>query len=48
MDLTIGVNYITIMRCVEFSKLSPDINSSVTKEDMVDIVLFTLHKRASS
>ena len=43
-----GVNYITIMRCIEFSKLFPDINPSVAKEDLVNIVCFTLYKRASS
>ena len=36
MEPTIDVNYITIMRCIEFSQLSPDINPSVTKENMVN------------
>ena len=48
MEFSSGVNYITIMRCVEFSKLFPDINPSVAKEDKVNIVCFTLQKRASS
>ena len=42
MGFSSGVNYIIILRCVEFSKLSPDINPSVAKEDMVNIVCFTL------
>ena len=48
MEFIIDANFITIMRCIEFSKLIPDINLSVTKEDMVNIVLFTAYKRASS
>ena len=52
MEFSSGVNYITIMQCIEFSKLFhvvfPDINPSVAKEDMVNIVCFTLYKRASS
>ena len=32
----------------EFSKLSPDTNPSVAKEDMVNIVCFILYKRARS
>ena len=37
-----------IMRCIEFSKLSPDINQSVAKSDIVNSVLFTMYKRESS
>ena len=48
MEFSSGVNYITIMRCIEFSKLSRDINPSVAKEEMVNIVYFTLYKRANS
>ena len=48
MELSSGVNYITTMRCIELSKLSPDINPSVEKEDMVNIVCFTLYKHAGS
>ena len=48
MEFTIRVNYITIMQCIEFSKLSPDINPSVAEDDMVNIVHFTLYKSASS
>ena len=48
MEFSSGVHYITIMWCIEFSKLSPDINTSVSKDDMVNIVCFTLYKRASS
>ena len=47
MELSSGVNDITIMGCIGFSKLSPDLNLSVAKEDMVNIVCFTLYKRAS-
>ena len=47
MELSSGVNYITIIGCIGFSKLSPDINPSVAKEDMVNIVCFTLYKRAN-
>ena len=48
MELSSGVNYITTMRCIGFSKLFPDINPSVAKEDIVNIVCFTLFKRAIS
>ena len=48
MDFFSGVNYRTIMQCFEFAKLSPDVNPSVAKEDMLNIVCFTLYKRASS
>ena len=48
MELSSGVNDITIMGCIGFSKLSPDLNLSVAKEDMVNIVCFTLYKRAAS
>ena len=48
MELSSDVNYRTIMRCIEFSKLSPDINPSVAKDDVVNIVCFTLCNRASS
>ena len=48
MEINVDVNYITIMRCIEFSKHSPDINPSVSKEDMVNIVLFKLYKCASA
>ena len=48
MEFSSGVNNRTIMRCIAFSKLSPDINPSVAKEDMVNSVCFTLYKRASS
>ena len=47
MELSSGVNDITIMGCIGFSKLSQFLNPSVAKEDMVDIVCFTLYKRAS-
>ena len=47
MEFSSRVNYITIMRCIELSKLSSDVNPSVEKEDMVNIVCFTLYKRAS-
>ena len=47
MELSSGVNDITILRCIGFSKLSPDLNPSVAIEDMVNIVCFTLYKRAS-
>ena len=48
MEFSSGVNNRTIMRCFEFSKLSPDINPSVAKEDMVNIVCFTMYKRATA
>ena len=47
MELSSGVNDITILGCIGFSKLSQDLNPSVAKEDMVNIVCFTLYKRAS-
>ena len=47
LEFGLGVKCITIMDCIEFSKLSPDINSSLAKEDMINIVHFTLHRRAS-
>ena len=48
LEFSSGVNYITTIWCTEFSKLSPDINHSVAKEEMVNIGCFTLYKRARS
>ena len=48
IEFSSGVNNITMMQWFAFSKLFPDINPSVAKEDMVNIVCFTLYKRASS
>ena len=47
MELSSGVINITIMGYIGFSKLSPDVNPSVAKEDTVNIVCFTLYKLAS-
>ena len=38
MESSSGVNDITLMECIGFSKLSPDVNPSVAKEDMVNMV----------
>ena len=46
-EFSSGVNDVTILGCIGFSKLSPDSNLSVAKEDMVDIVSFTLYKRTN-
>ena len=44
MELSLGVNGITIMECIGFSKLFSDLNPSVAKENMVNSVCFTLYK----
>ena len=48
MEFSSGVDYITIIRCIEFSKLSNDMNPSVAKENIVNIVCLTLCECASS
>ena len=42
MEFSSGVYYRTIVRCIAFPNLSPDINPSVAKEDVVNIVRFTM------
>ena len=48
MEFSSGVNYIPIMQYIEFSQLSQNINLSVAKEYMVNIVCYKLYKCSSS
>ena len=43
MECSFDVSYITSMRCIEFSKHSPDINPSVAKENMITLKVPALH-----